>query len=41
MQYNPLANLYLTAGWQRFGAARSTELEFSANLSYLQAQYFF
>jgi len=41
LQYNPVANLYLTVGWQRFGAARNTELGFPANLTYLQAQYFF
>jgi hypothetical protein len=41
LQYNPLSNLYLTAGWQRFGAARNTEFGFQANLAYLQLQYFF
>ncbi|MDD5629312.1 MAG: hypothetical protein PHU21_09620 [Elusimicrobia bacterium] len=41
LQYNPLSNLYLTAGWQRFGSARDTEFGLLANLSYLQLQYFF
>ncbi|MBI5241461.1 MAG: hypothetical protein HY926_13390 [Elusimicrobia bacterium] len=41
LQYNPVADLYLTGGWQRFGGGRRTEFGFQPNLSYLQLQYFF
>jgi len=41
LQWNALPDLTLTLGWQRFGAAKSTEFGFLANLLYFQAQYFF
>ncbi|HAM36300.1 MAG TPA: hypothetical protein DEB40_05710 [Elusimicrobia bacterium] len=41
LQYNALPDLYLCAGWQRFGAGRDTEYGRQPNLVFLQAQYFF
>jgi len=39
--WNATSNLYLTAGFQRFGGPKRTELGKPANLTYLQAQYYF
>jgi len=41
VQYNIVENLYLKAGYQRFGGGKGTELGRSPNLEFLQAQYFF
>ena len=41
LQYNIIENLYLKAGYQRFGGSKGTELGRSPNLEFLQAQYFF
>jgi hypothetical protein len=39
--WNAAADLYLTAGFQRFGGPKRTELGRPANLLFLQAQYYF
>lgn len=39
--WNALPNLYLSAGWQRYGGGLATEYGALPNLVYLQAQYFF
>lgn len=41
LQWNPLNDLYLTAGLQRFGGPTRTEFGRPANLTWLQAQYYF
>jgi len=41
LQWNALANLYLTAGLQRFGGPKRSELGRPANLAFLQTQYYF
>lgn len=41
LQFNALPNLYLSAGWQRFGGGTATEFGRAPNVSYLQAQYYF
>lgn len=41
LTWNALDNLYLTAALQRFGGPKRTEFGRPANLSYLQAQYYF
>ncbi|HVE13029.1 MAG TPA: hypothetical protein VNI01_06515, partial [Elusimicrobiota bacterium] len=41
LDWNALANLHLSGGWQRFSGGRGTEYGRLANLAFLQAQYFF
>lgn len=41
LQWSALEDLYLTAGFQRFGGAKSAEFGRLPNLGYLQAQFFF
>jgi len=41
LQYNVVTNLYLTAGWQRFGGAKSTELGRAPNMTFFMGQYYF
>lgn len=41
VQWNAADNLYLEAGWQRFGGTPASEFGPAPNITYLQAQYFF
>lgn len=41
LQWNALADLYLTAGFQRFGGGRASEFGRAPNLGYLQGQFYF
>lgn len=41
LQWNAVNNLFLTAGWQRFGGTRLSEYGRLPNIAYLQGQYFF
>jgi hypothetical protein len=41
LTWNALKDVYLTAGFQRFGGPKRTELGRPANLGFLQAQYYF
>lgn len=41
LQWNALNDLYLTAGLQRFGGGKTSELGRAPNISFLQAQFYF
>jgi len=40
VSYNPVGELQLSAGWQRFGGGRNSEFGRRGNIGFVQGQWF-